>query len=45
MVSHPETGSDSPIGSNRDRGRDTTRKNPHYAINRGSLTEEAKVWF
>ena len=24
MVSHPETGSDSPIGSDRDRGRDTT---------------------
>ena len=23
MVSHPETGSDSPIGSDRDRGRDT----------------------
>ena len=23
MVSHPETGSDSPIGSNRDRGLDT----------------------
>ena len=22
MVPHPETGSDSPIGSNRDRGRD-----------------------
>ena len=22
MVSHPETGSDSPIGSNQDRGRD-----------------------
>ena len=22
MVSHPETGSDSPIGSNRDRGSD-----------------------
>ena len=22
MVSHPEKGSDSPIGSNRDRGRD-----------------------
>ena len=22
MVSHPETGSDSPIGSDRDRGRD-----------------------
>ena len=21
------------------------KKNPHYAINRGSLTEEAKVWF
>ena len=24
MVSHPENGSDSPIGSNRDRGRDTS---------------------
>ena len=24
MVSHPETGSDSPIGSDRDRGRDST---------------------
>ena len=24
MVSHPENGSDSPIGSDRDRGRDTT---------------------
>ena len=23
MVSHPETGSDSPIGSDRDRGRDS----------------------
>ena len=23
MVSHPENGSDSPIGSDRDRGRDT----------------------
>ena len=22
-----------------------TKKNPHYAINRGSLTEEVKVWF
>ena len=27
MVSHPETGSDSPIGSDRDRGRD--RANGH----------------
>ena len=25
MVSHPETGSDSPIGSDRDRGRDKTK--------------------
>ena len=25
MVSHPETGSDSPIGSDRDRGRDMGR--------------------
>ena len=24
---------------------EATRKNPHYAINRGSLTNEAKVWF
>ena len=24
---------------------EATRKNPHYATNRGSLTEEAKVWF
>ena len=24
MVSHPENGSDSPIGSDRDRGRDTS---------------------
>ena len=24
MVSHPETGSDSPIGSDRGRGRDTS---------------------
>ena len=24
---------------------EATRKNRHYAINRGSLTEEAKVWF
>ena len=24
---------------------EATRKNPHYAINTGSLTEEAKVWF
>ena len=25
MISHPETGSDSPIGSDRDRGRDGLR--------------------
>ena len=24
---------------------EATKKNPHYAINRGSLTDEAKVWF
>ena len=28
MVSHPETGSDSPIGSDRDRGRDRQAPNP-----------------
>ena len=27
MVSQPETGSDSPIGSDRDRGRDTHPRN------------------
>ena len=26
MVSHPETGSDSPIGSDQDRGRDIINK-------------------
>ena len=24
---------------------EATKKNPHYATNMGSLTEEAKVWF
>ena len=24
---------------------EATKKNPHHAINRGTLTEEAKVWF
>ena len=28
MVSHPENGSDSPIGSDRDRGRDINYLNP-----------------
>ena len=32
MVSHPETGSDSPIGSDRDRGRHTLRPRPRLAI-------------
>ena len=27
MVSHPETGSDSPIGSDRDRGHDNEHNN------------------
>ena len=30
MVSHPETGSDSPIGSNRESGRDMIRS--HHAL-------------
>ena len=29
MVSHPETGSDSPIGSDRDRGRDKGPMSQH----------------
>ena len=33
MVSHPENGSDSPIGSNRDRGRDTSiEMSPYEAL-------------
>ena len=28
MVSHPETGSDSPIGSDRDQGHDSRDLNP-----------------
>ena len=30
MVSHPENGSDSPIGSDRDRGRDITHVGDHH---------------
>ena len=30
MVSHPETGSDSPIGLDRDRGRDSEDLPPLY---------------
>ena len=32
MVSHPETGSDSPIGSDRDRGRDIVLISKNGAI-------------
>ena len=32
MVSHPENGSDSPIGSNRDRGRDNLYPNTWFPI-------------
>ena len=35
MVSHPENGSDSPIGSDRDRGRDRAPLGPftvHHRI-------------
>ena len=32
MVSHPETGSDSPIGSDRDRGRDTPHLIAHTMV-------------
>ena len=31
--------------TDRKGGWNTTRKNPHESITRGSLTEEAKVWF
>ena len=36
MVSHPKTGSDSPIGSDRDRGRDIV---PKRLVYRGSLLD------
>ena len=32
MVSHPETGSDSPIGSDRDRGRDMVSVHKLYRV-------------
>ena len=32
MVSHPETGSDSPIGSDRDRGRDNRPVDDLYIL-------------
>ena len=32
MVSHPENGSDSPIGSNRDRGRDKVTFEIDYIV-------------
>ena len=32
MVSHPENGSDSPIGSNRDRGRDNVSPTWHACM-------------
>ena len=43
MVSHPETGSDSPIGSDRDRGRDnesTTEKFGLISKNRSFIKEK-----
>ena len=38
MVSHPETGSDSPIGSDRGRGRDR-----HIIFSRGIEVDKAKI--
>ena len=41
MVSHPENGSDSPIGSDRDRGRDSLsvwNSPPKYGFNIWALT-------
>ena len=37
MVSHPETGSDSPIGSDRGRGRDS------YSINGFTQLDSNKI--
>ena len=39
MISHPETGSDSPIGSDRDRGRHKFPKNAAHVHRRRDVTE------
>ena len=44
MVSHPENGSDSPIGSDRDRGRDSlTVKKKMTIKNRGQCFLSANI--
>ena len=36
MVSHPETGLDSPIGSNQDRGRDINHNSQYLQLSKPS---------
>ena len=38
MVSHPETGSDSPIGSDQDRGRDRRLDDERCGLERSNCT-------
>ena len=42
MVSHPETGSDSPIGSDRDRGRDILTLDATFRIGISLFTKSAE---
>ena len=42
MVSHPETGSDSPIGSDRDRGRDIVRAHCAHKASAGYTLPRAR---
>ena len=42
MVSHPENGSDSPIGSDRDRGRDSLRR--HFIRSTFLIVFDDKRW-
>ena len=44
MVSHPETGSDSPIGSDRDRGRDNQHMRSR-GLDRGKKSETLSLFF
>ena len=43
MVSHTETGSDSPIGSDRDRGRDTVKSSMKISITSSARSENIDI--
>ena len=43
MVSHPETGSDSPIGSDRDRGRHSKGATSRIKAKGGIITMAVRI--